>query len=99
MSEELHHVALPQLRGQPAYARPPRPVEVLARPFDPDELPLQVFMTDDEREMAEMLAARPYRPADSNGHGPALGPSDGSGLRPRAFRLRSIAGRLIGGRD
>jgi hypothetical protein len=35
------HMALPQLYGGPAYSRPPRPVQEIVRPFDPDELPIE----------------------------------------------------------
>ena len=47
MSEE-QHLALPHLYGAPAYSRPPRPVEVIARPFDPDELPIEADRTEDD---------------------------------------------------
>lgn len=40
MSEE-QHMAMPRLYGSPAYSRPPRVVEAIVRPFDPDELPLE----------------------------------------------------------
>ncbi|MBF6605709.1 MAG: hypothetical protein IVW53_09045 [Chloroflexi bacterium] len=99
MSQEEHHVSLPQLRGEPAYARPPRPVEIRAHPYDPDDLPLEVSMTDGEREQAAALAPRPYQGTDGQGHGPQVPGPHGSGLLPRVFRLRSIAERLAGGRD
>lgn len=86
-------VSLPQLRGQPAYARPMRaPVEAAPRPFDPDDLPLDIEMTEDEREFAMSLPERPYtfgateEPAPANGH-------DSHHLLPRPFRLRSLIGR------
>ncbi len=47
MSEE-QHVALPHLYGAPAYSRPPRPIETIPRPFDPDELPIEADRTDDD---------------------------------------------------
>jgi hypothetical protein len=57
---EDQHVALPKLYGAPAYARPPRAVEDSPRPFDPDDLPISAYQTDEERDMAEHLAGRPY---------------------------------------
>ncbi len=90
------HVAFPKLFGAPAYGGPPIPVETVARPFDPDELPIEAQLTDEEREFKATLPARAYAPG-----GVALG-GDGqsdtrtsTGLRPRAFSLRGI-GRRIG---
>jgi hypothetical protein len=92
---EEQHVALPKLYGAPAYARPPRPVDDTPRPFDPDDLPIAAFQTDEEREMAETLAGRPYAP----GGGAYI---EGNGQAPkhpqaRPLSLRAIAGRLLGG--
>ena len=59
MSVEDEHVAHPRLYGAPAYARPPSivaPTIVL----DPDDLPLAVEQTPEEREVAERLLASPY---------------------------------------
>ena len=93
MPQEEHHVALPRLYGQPAYARPPRSVDDQPRPFDPDELPLEVEMSDEERMVAESLLGRPYpigaREPQVNGH-------DGS-LSPRPLRLKKIASRILRG--
>ena len=55
MSEE-QHMALPRLYGAPAYSRPPRPAEVLVRPFDPDELPLEADRTEEDLARASELA-------------------------------------------
>ena len=41
MSIDEQHVAMPKLYGAPAYGRPPVPAETVARPFDPDELPIE----------------------------------------------------------
>jgi hypothetical protein len=89
-------VALPKLYGAPAYARPPIKVQPTPRPFDPDQLPLQVYQTDDERQYAARLPAHAYGSAEGrddpeNGHGARSGR-----LRPRLFSLRAIAGRLLG---
>lgn len=90
------HVALPKLYGAPAYGRPPIPVVPAPRPFDADELPLEVFQTADERAAAT-LPARAYGPsAEERPLQEARGGVFG-GLRPRSFSLRAIAGRLLGG--
>ena len=72
MALDEQHVALPKLYGAPAYSRPSAPVEVAERPLDPDDLPIAAFQTDEEREIAETLAGRPYAPGggayvESNG--------------------------------
>ena len=60
MSIDEQHVALPKLYGAPAYARPAAPVELTPRPFDPDELPLEMEQTPEERRYASSLPARAY---------------------------------------
>lgn len=99
MSVDERPVALPKLYGAPAYARPPAPVAHSPRPFDPDLLPLQVYQTDEERTYADRMPARTYSGAvDLAGDTrPRAGDAASSGLRPRLFNLRSIAGRLLGG--
>ena len=99
MSVDERPVALPKLYGAPAYARPPAPIQTSARPFDPDQLPLQVYQTDEERTIADHLPARAYVTAmDLAGDPrPRTGEASGGGLRPRLFNLRAIAGRLLGG--
>lgn len=88
-TEETRHVALPKLVGGPAYARPVVAVEFSERPFDPDELPLVVAMTDEERatldedgRVAERAVAAPP---------PAL--------TSKPFSLRVLSNRILGGRD
>ena len=93
--EDLH-IAMPQLRGQPAYARPPRPPAETPRPFDPDDLPIVALMTDEERAIAEALPGRPYLGTSASGHGPQKGHANGL-LRPRALLLRSLAGKILRG--
>ncbi len=51
------YFALPSLYGAPAYARPPRPPVVVERPFDPDDLPISIEQTDEERRLADALLA------------------------------------------
>ena len=98
MSIEEQHIALPKLYGAPAYGRPPRPTADLDRPFDPDELPLEAHRTDEEQEFVETLPASAYAPGGislrRNGHGDT---GTSTGLRPRSFSLRGIAGRFLGG--
>jgi len=57
--------ALPTLVGAPAYARPPALVTA-PRPFDPDELPLEIDQTDEERAFAAGLPARAFAPGGAD---------------------------------
>jgi hypothetical protein len=59
VSEE-QHLALPHLYGAPAYSRPPRSVEQVARPFDPDELPIEADRTDEDALLLAELAGNPW---------------------------------------
>ena len=103
MSIDEQHVALPRLYGAPAYARPVSPVATAPRPFDPDDLPIDAYRTEDERHLAATLPARAWAPGGAtvdvgsatyahNGH---LQPA--SGLVPRALNLKTIAGKLLSG--
>ena len=98
MSIDEQHVALPRLYGAPAYARPPRSTATLDRPFDPDDLPIEAFQSEEDRAFAASLPARAWAPGG--------GPMDGAdrahdgGEAPRfpqgkPLSLRKIAGRLI----
>jgi len=91
VNQDEHHVALPKLMGQPAYARPARPVNIQSRPFDPDDLPILAEMTDEERLLAALVAARGA--GDSNGSGGHHLPA----MPHRPLRLRALAGKLLGG--
>jgi hypothetical protein len=95
------HVALPQLIGAPAYARPARVAPVSPRPFDPDDLPIEAVQTDEERELAAALPAHAFVPGGAqaksdhrNGHGRTE-----PGLNPRPLSLRALAGRIRGPAD
>ncbi len=96
MSVDQPHVALPKLYGAPAYARPPMPVTAAPRPFDPDELPIEATMSEDERAFAASLPARAYA-AGGGQHAGRESASRGKGLRPRTLSVKAIAGRLLRG--
>jgi hypothetical protein len=99
VSIDEQHVALPKLYGAPAYARPPAVAETVDRPYDPDDLPIEAFQTDEDRAFAATLPGRAWAPG-----GAALDGRRGDGRRNdaplsligRQLSLRSIAGRLLG---
>lgn len=97
--DEQAHVALPKLMGAPAYARPVRPVTHLARPFDPDDLPIEAYQTDDERHLLEELPARAFAPGGGfvvdGGHDRGYSRYGRPILEPRPFRLRALAGKIL----
>jgi hypothetical protein len=98
VSIDEQHIALPKLYGAPAYARPTPVIAVSPRPFDPDDLPIEAEMTDEEREFASSLPARAWAPGGArvgggNGHGHGHASAE---LAPRSFSLRAIAGKLLG---
>ena len=99
MAIDEQHIALPQLYGAPAYARPTRPVAHTPRPFDPDDLPIEAVMTPDERAIAEALPAHSYAAGGGTGQS-AAHPATPRGkipqLRPSALSLRALAGRILG---
>ena len=94
MSIDEQHVALPRLYGAPAYARPPGMSATAERPFDPDDLPIEAFQTEEDRAFAATLPARAWAPGGSTLDGRQ---GDGScHLVGRQLSLRSIAGKLLG---
>jgi hypothetical protein len=99
VSIDEQHIAMPKLYGAPAYGRPPVPVETVARPFDPDELPIEADQTEEEREFAAMLPPQAFAPGGIDlgliGRRPET--STSTGLRPRSFSLRGLAGKVIRG--
>ncbi len=97
---EEQHIALPKLYGAPAYARP-APVAVASRPFDPDDLPIEAVMTDEEREIAASLPAHAYVPGGSHARADRKRNrgDDEPTLRPRPLSLRALAGRILGQAD
>jgi len=91
------HVALPKLYGAPAYARPPRPAADAQRPLDPDDLPIEAVMTDEERELAATLPAHARAPGGHEDGAPESAPAPS--LMPRPLSLRALAGRVLGQAD
>jgi hypothetical protein len=89
MSLDEEHVAHPRLYGAPAYTRPPQ-VTPTALPPDPDDLPIAVYQTPEERAIAEQLLASPYgvaeRPVPAE---PEPRP------RPQPFILGALAGKIL----
>ena len=88
MSIDEHHVALPKLYGAPAYARPAGHRTETPRPFDPDELPIQASMTDDDRAIAASLerGAKGQNGDDADGR---------PMISARQFSIRGLAGRIL----
>jgi hypothetical protein len=98
VATDEQHIALPQLYGAPAYARPPASVPGAERPFDPDELPIEAYRTDEEREFSSTLPPAAYAPGGLTlGRNGSTTSTGDNGLRPRTFSLRSITGRILGG--
>ena len=76
------HMAMPQLMGAPAYARPPRIVEETPRPLDLDDLPIEAMRSPED----EALLSAVYQPFAGDPP-PTLEPSSKGGLRAVASRL------------
>ena len=93
MSDEQQHMALPRLFGGPAYSRPPRPVQEIVRPFDPDELPLEADRTEIDHALASELAGATWSAPPAP---PAKSRNADAGLQGRPFSLRGL-GRIFGG--
>ena len=97
MALDEQHVALPKLYGAPAYARPAPIVSESPRPFDPDDLPIEAVMTDEERELAAALPAHAYAPGGAVLVAARKAARDASPqLAPRPLSLKSLAGRILG---
>jgi hypothetical protein len=95
-NEDHGHIALPKLYGAPAYARPPAvPVVRSERPIDPDDLPLEMAQTDEDRQLAAQFMGRADVGTQPSGP-PATAGQDAAHLRARPFSLSALAGRLWG---
>lgn len=102
------YFALPSLYGAPAYSRPPRPISVIERPLNADDLPLATDQTDEERRIADaLLAARGFSPRVGGSEHQLSGGGDAgyrtSGevrdaadreLAPRRLSLRGLTERI-----
>jgi hypothetical protein len=98
VSIEEQHVALPRLYGAPAYARPPTAASTAVRPFDPDDLPIEAFQTEEDRAFAATLPARAWAPGGTIIDGSGGDHAHRVGSRPipgRQLKLRSLAGKLL----
>jgi hypothetical protein len=89
MYPEDEHVAHPRLYGAPAYARPPQRIAPTALPLDPDDLPIAVEQTPEERAMAEELLSKPFGVAER----PSVRIEPEPGPQPQL--LSAIAGRFL----
>ena len=96
MSIDEQHAALPKLYGAPAYARPPTMATTIDRPFDPDDLPIEAFQTEEDRAFAASLPARAWAPGGSSLDGRGVGRRVSRHMVGRQLSLRSIAGKLLG---
>ncbi len=90
-------------------------VATTPRPFDPDDLPLEACMTPEERALKEAALSRTAvaggawsggdaTPSEAPARSSAevLSRSEGASaplLRPRPFRLRALAARLLGAEE
>jgi hypothetical protein len=100
------YFALPSLYGAPAYSRPPRPPIEVARPLDPDDLPLATEQTEEERRIADaLLASRGFAPTGTgSGYAPVAGGDagyrvsggDSDGREPGNGREAGMAPRRLG---
>ena len=95
MSIDEQHIALPKLYGAPAYARPPSYSETVDRPFDPDDLPIEAFQTEEDRAFAATLPARAWAPGGALLDRRGDPRRDEPLLHGRQLSLRAIAGRLL----
>lgn len=89
MYPEDEHVAHPRLYGAPAYARPPQRIAPTAMPLDPDDLPIAVEQTPEERAIAEELLSRPF------GVGDPMAVRNDREPSPQPQPLRAIAGKIL----
>jgi hypothetical protein len=95
VSIDEQHVALPKLYGAPAYARPPSYGSMADRPFDPDDLPIEAFQTEEDRAFAAELPARAWAPGGVALDRRSDSRRDEPRLHGRQLSLRAIAGKLL----
>ncbi len=98
-NEDYGHVALPKLYGAPAYARPLiQPVVRAERPLNPDDLPLEIEQTEEERQLAKGPTLSQRDPMAS-GDLVAAGTNGGHRRRGLPLGLRAITGLARGGKQ
>ncbi len=94
------HVALPKLYGAPAYARPAPVVASAPRPFDPDDLPIEACQDEADRTFTASLPMRAWSPGgvviDTGSRDAVDTQASNPTLSGRPFRLKAIAGHLLG---
>lgn len=90
MYPDEEHVAHPRLYGAPAYARPPLRITPTVLPLDYDDLPIAVYQTPEEREIAERLLTSPYGVAERQATAEPV-----AQLQPRPLRIGALAGKLL----
>jgi hypothetical protein len=95
VSIDEQHVALPKLYGAPAYARPASYGATADRPFDPDDLPIEAYQSEEDRAFAATLPARAWAPGGASLQQGGTGGHDQPRLKGRQLSLRSIAGKLL----
>ena len=99
MAIDEQHVALPQLYGAPAYARPAPVVDETPRPFDPDDLPIEAIQTPEERELAESLPLGVHAAGGLHSVRDDASRRGAPTLKPRPLSLRALAGKILGQGD
>jgi hypothetical protein len=100
MSAQEHlHVALPKLYGAPSYSRP-RQVAPPSRPFDPDDLPLEAYRSDEGEEAAGLDATDVADPGISlEETGDDQGAVGALPVTEQESRRLGVLARMLGGGD
>jgi len=91
MPDDMDHVAHPRLYGAPAYSRPSLMIARTALPLDPDDFPLAVAQTPQERAIAEQLFASSYGVAE-----PPTAARPDPQPQTRPVILSALADRFLG---
>ena len=96
MNIDEQHVALPKLYGAPAYARPPRVYDPQDRPIDPDDLPIEAFRTEEDRELLAEMRSADRMTATARDRGRS-DDGDGDGSAAARSFSRHALGRIVSG--
>jgi len=97
------HIALPQLYGAPAYARPPIvPAAPTPRPVSPDDLPIAAAMTEEDLDLLASAPAVDAHVPEAPGEAVPVGappsaetPSTAP-FQSRPLSIRNITDRIRG---